>query len=70
MRELTIMIKRKGSAFGPADGIVLAGASYSLVSVSIGKFKEHQRLRRYQENKRICKVNSSVSAPETYGIGF
>ena len=61
MRELTIVIKRKGSAFGPADGIVL---------VSIGKFKARQRLRRDQENKRIRKVNSSVSALKTYGIGF
>jgi hypothetical protein len=41
-----------------------------LVSVSIGKFKDRQRLRRDQENKRIRKVNSGVSAPETYGIGF
>ena len=70
MRKLTIVIKRKGSAFGPADGIVLAGGSCSLISVPIGKFKARQRLRRDQENKRIRKVNSSVSAPETYGIGF
>lgn len=70
MRELTIVIKRKGSAFGPADGIVLAGGSYSLISVSISKFEERQRLRRDQDNKKVRKVNSSVSAPETYGIGF
>ena len=70
MRKLTIVIKRKRSAFGPADGIELAGGSYSLVPVSISKFKECQRLGRDQENKRIHEVNSGVSAPERTESAF
>ena len=56
MRKLTIVIKRKRSAFGPADGIVLAGASYSLVSVSIGNLKNargSEGIKRIREYARL-----------------